>query len=290
MHRLPVFYTSRMVADAGGFSPSARKPAEVVESWAKLALSLDYEEPTAATFEQLCLAHAPAYVRGVLSGESENGFRNRSPAVAASLPYTSGAMLAAGRAAIENGEVAVAPCSGFHHARWTSGGGFCTFNGLMVTAAVLRAEGLVQNIGILDFDQHWGDGTQEIIEQISAQDWVRHYSPMHDYGTVELAERFIVAIPTIAAKFVGCDLVLYQAGADPHIRDPLGGWLDDDQLYRRDLAVFQSLSRLGIPVAWNLAGGYQRPLRLVLNVHDQTMRACHAAYARPISAKSKDGG
>jgi hypothetical protein len=31
-----------------------------------------------------------------------------------------------------------------------------------------------------------------------------------------------------------CDVLLYQAGADPHINDPLGGWLTTAQLRERD--------------------------------------------------------
>ena len=34
--------------------------------------------------------------------------------------------------------VAVAPCSGFHYVGWNFSGGDCTFNGLMVTACVLK--------------------------------------------------------------------------------------------------------------------------------------------------------
>ena len=30
---IPVFYTPRMVADSQGYSPSARKPGQVVQSW-----------------------------------------------------------------------------------------------------------------------------------------------------------------------------------------------------------------------------------------------------------------
>jgi hypothetical protein len=37
----------------------------------------------------------------------------------------------------------------------------------------------------------------------------------------------------------------------------------------------------GVPVAWNLAGGYQTPLRKVLDVHDATMRACLEVYGAP---------
>jgi hypothetical protein len=58
-----------------------------------------------------------------------------------------------------------------------------------------------------------------------------------------------------------------------HVDDPLGGSMTTDQLYRRDLAVFYSLQSLGIPCAWNLAGGYQTPIRKVLDIHDNTLRA-----------------
>ena len=42
--------------------------------------------------------------------------------------------------------------------------------------------------------------------------------------------------------------------------------------------MFETARALKIPVAWNLAGGYQQPLRKVLDVHDNTMRACAAVY------------
>jgi len=73
---------------------------------------------------------------------------------------------------------------------------------------------------------------------------------------------------------------LYAAGADPHIEDPLGGWLTTHQLAERDRLVFEMAHERRIPVAWNLAGGYQSPLRRVLDIHDNTMVACAAAYIR----------
>jgi acetoin utilization deacetylase AcuC-like enzyme len=78
--------------------------------------------------------------------------------------------------------------------------------------------------------------------------------------------------------------VLYQAGADPFIHDPLGGVLTAEQLRRRDEIVFDWSASSAIPLAWNLAGGYARDaagtIRPVLDIHDATLLACHAAYAR----------
>ena len=270
---MKVFYTERMLADSESFSPSASKPAEVVNSWKTLGIRMDIVVPAPVTVDQLALAHDREFVEGVLSGARKNGFGNRSPAIAVSLPYTSGAMLAAAREALLNGRVAVAPCSGFHHAGYDEAGGFCTFNGLMVTACALRLEGLAKNVGILDFDQHWGDGTEEIIRYLKA-DWVTHYSAGEKWHSREQATNFLTAIPKIVAAMANCDVILYQAGADPHVYDPLGGWLTTAQLRKRDRAVFESASRLGVPVAWNLAGGYQTPLSKVLRIHDNTMLEC----------------
>ena len=153
---------------------------------------------------------------------------------------------------------AVATCPGFHHAGFDLAGGYCTFNGLMITANTLLVEGRVNKVGILDCDQHWGDGTDDIIRRLALGNRIVHYSPTRRFGWATRSEDFLAAIPTLLECFAGCDLVLYQAGADPHIDDPLGGWLTTEQLYRRDRAVFAGLQRRGIPMAWNLAGGYQR--------------------------------
>lgn len=274
---IPVFYSPAMVADSGSYSPSAAKPAQAVASWQRLDLPLTIVAPQLLTAEQFSIAHEPAFVADILAGRCNNGFGNRSLAVAASLPLTSGAMLAAAREALHNGIGAVAPCSGFHHAGFDFAGGYCTFNGLMVTANTLLAEDRVRKVGILDCDQHWGDGTDDIIRRLALAERIVHYSPTRRFGWPTRSEDFLSALPNLLECFADCDLVLYQAGADPHIDDPLGGWLTTEQLYRRDRAVFAGLRRLGIPLAWNLAGGYQRDadggIRPVLDIHDNTMLA-----------------
>ena len=277
---IPVFYSPLMAAENDSFSPSAAKPRAAVESWRKLDIPLNVMVPEPASVEDLARAHLPAFVDAVLACRSDNGFGNRSKAVAASLPHTSGAMLAAAREALRNGRVAVAPCSGFHHAGYANAGGFCTFNGLMVTAMALHASGEATRVGILDFDQHYGDGTDNIIDRLRI-DWINHYSAGEHYGFPTEARRFLSSISGLVAAMKNCDVILYPAGADPHIDDPLGGWLTTEQLYERDLLVFQAAAELRIPVAWNLAGGYQTPLRKVLRIHDGTMRACARTHLYP---------
>lgn len=273
---IKVLYTLRMVADSESFSPSAGKPAEVIRSWKLLGVPIEIVEPDPVTEDDFALAHDRRFVSGVLAGRRANGFGNRSRRVAKSLPYTTGSLLAAARAALDGG-VAVSPTSGFHHASHASSGGYCTFNGLMVTALVLKREKRVGRVGILDFDMHYGDGTDAIIQALGI-DWIEHFSAGKQYHSPTQAAAFLQEIPGVVSDMRDCDLMLYQAGADPHIDDPLGGWLTTRQLAERDLQVFCAAKQLGIPIAWNLAGGYQEPLRKVLDIHDNTLLACGQVY------------
>lgn len=275
---IPVFFRHEMVVlDASTSSPSAAKPAAVVADWQAHRLPilvLDFEPVDADT---LALAHDRVYVRQVLAGKAANGFGNRRPQVTASLPFTSGSMLAAARAALDNGLVACAPVSGFHHAGFSQGGGFCTFNGLIVAAMALKRDGRVSRLGILDLDQHWGDGTHDIIRHLQLT-WIAHHSAGREAPDASEAQRYLRQLPDIVRSFRDCDLLLYQAGADAHVDDPLGGWMTSEQLAERDRIVFTVAQTIGLPVAWNLAGGYQRDaqggIEPVLAIHRTTMQGC----------------
>lgn len=268
-----VYYTPKMLGPAHAVSPSAYKPAEVVASWLRIAPGLDVIEPEPVTVAQFCLAHDLRFVADVLACRRNNGFGNTSPEIASGLPYTSGSLLAGAREALRNGRVAIAPCAGFHHATFDCAADFCTFNGLMVAARVLLSEGEARRVGILDADMHYGDGTDAIIERTGEQRVV-HFSVGEHYWEPGDATPFFDRLPDILAKFDGCDQLIYQAGADPHVDDPLGGWLTTEQLRQRDRIVFEHCAARRLPIVWNLAGGYQKPLRKVLDVHDNTLREC----------------
>lgn len=280
LNRVPVFFRPEMNASTASYSPSSGKPRAVLEDWVDRDLPIEVKSFDPVRSEQLALAHASTYVQGVLGGQVKNGFGNRDLSVADALPFTSGAMLAAAREALSNGVVACAPVSGFHHAHWDHGGGFCTFNGLVVAAQVLRMEGAVQRVAILDLDQHWGDGTDAICRQLSL-DWIEHHSAGRYRYESHQARAYLDKLPSLVSGFMNCDLLIYQAGADAHIDDPLGGWMTDAQLAERDRIVFEVAGDLGLPVAWNLAGGYQRDaeggIEPVLTIHRRTMQACAAA-------------
>ena len=273
MNKISVFYRPEQTVDARSYSKSPLKPKLVVEDWlANFSDNIAVRHFEPVTAAQLLLAHSDRYVTGVLSGEVCNGFGNNDLAVAKSLTYTSGSMLATGKQAVLEG-IAVSPTSGFHHACFNGGGGYCTFNALLVTAIQLYDSGLVDSAGILDMDYHYGNGTDDIIRRKKLS-YVDHMSIGKDYYEPQQAEEFLNRLEGFVDSFDGIDLLLVQCGADPHIDDPLGGFLTTKQLQERDSIVFKRAKKLGIPVAWNLAGGYQRNINKVLEVHHNTMLEC----------------
>lgn len=279
---LAVFYDPRQHTDANvSESPSAGKPAQVMASWRRSGVPIEVMEVVPATREQLQTAHTAAYVEEVLELRRGNGFGNRLAEVAATLPWTTGSMVSAAVHAARHGGVAVSPTSGFHHACHGHGGGFCTFNGLMVATRVLQLEGLARTVGILDLDMHYGNGTDDILRRVGIQDVVHWTFGEHVDGPGD-AQRFMDELPRVLATFAGCDVVLYQAGADPFVDDPLGGVLTMTQLRERDRIVFREFAARRIPLAWNLAGGYARDaagtIAPVLAIHDATLAECAAAY------------
>ena len=127
---------------------------------------------------------------------------------------------------------------------------------------------------------HYGNGTDEIIAQLVVASWVDHFTAGEHYMERRHAAKLLAYLPARIRAMRGCDVVLYQAGADPHVDDPLGGMMTTAELRRRDELVFETLAELGIPVVWNLAGGYQRAndgsIPAVLEIHENTARAALA--------------
>ena len=281
-----VFYRAEMSVRTNSFSPSSDKPRQAVHDWLTHP-DLEGKRPTIKSFEpvtadQLKDVHTADYVDGVLEGKLANGFGNRNPAVAEACRYTVGSFLAASRFSWETKENACSPTSGFHHAGHDFGGGFCTFNGLALAALrLLIGPGNDRNrILILDLDQHAGNGTRNILTCLKNGDCagkfdtVKHFSagehPLRDWSDVSgfIHDAFEKSEPQI---------VLYQAGADMHRDDPLGGILNSCGMYARDRLVFRLAAERKVPVAWNLAGGYQTDsdgsIEPVLSIHRKTYLA-----------------
>ncbi|MBC7458142.1 MAG: histone deacetylase [Bdellovibrionaceae bacterium] len=273
---IKVFYDKRQSARSNeSFSPSAQKPEQVVKIWQKhFPISMESFGP--ATTEEISLVHDERYVQSVLSCKTNNGFGNKSAEIAEALPWVVGSMVSAAVHAFKTKESCFSPTSGAHHAGYFSGGGFCTFNHLVLAACMAHQKG-ARKIGLIDLDCHYGDGSQDILDHLNI-DYIEHYTfGRRSPAAGSPSDEWLKKLPQLLFPMKDCDLLIYNAGVDPHINDPLGGILTTEQMYKRDLIVYEFAVANKIPIVTSLAGGYQRDkdgsINPVLELHNNTMKA-----------------
>lgn len=268
---LKVFYNPQQAArNVRVFSPSPGKPELVMKEWRKQKIPMQVVSSFApATKRDFYLAHHEKMVDGILSGKLANGFGNSDEEVIRSLPWTTGSMIAATLDALKSGGITVSPTSGFHHASYIHSAAFCTFNGLAIAAMRARLAG-ANKVGVLDLDQHYGNGLVSIMKELDLR-FIKHYTiGEHRYGPKD-GMKFIKLLPRLMeTMFADCDVLIYQAGADSCNQDPLGGVFSPKEMRLRDRTVFQTAMKMELPVAWNLAGGYQDKFQNVLDLHTAT--------------------
>ena len=182
-----------------------------------------------------------------------------------------GGTWAAARLARAHGYAANA-AGGSHHALYDTGAGYCVFNDLAIAAHRLVAEGEAARILILDLDVHQGDGTAALTAGDDAIFTMslhaeRNFPARKQASTLDvpLADglddagylaALAAVLPDVLDRFAP-DLVLYQAGVDPHRADRLGRLaLTDHGLEARDRYVMREARSRGVALASTLGGGY----------------------------------
>jgi len=243
--------------------------------------------PEPADPETLVLAHDRAWVDAVLAGRVEPAAEGRlglpvTSAVAARARAATGGTLAAARLALEEG-IALNAAGGSHHAFREGGAGFCVFNDLAVTSLALLAEGRVRRITILDLDVHQGEGTASILAREPRVTTVSlhcrcNWPARKQQSSLDLAldpgtgdrpylELLDGLLPGLLRR-TAPDLVLYDAGVDPHRDDRLGRLaLTDAGLAERDRLVLERCREAGVPVACVIGGGYAPDLATLAARH-----------------------
>ncbi|WP_137725891.1 hypothetical protein [Prescottella subtropica] len=294
---MKVFYSRDYVGSAHAFD-TTRKAGWIAESLLTQPVpGVQLTRPRALTVEQITRVHDADYVDAVVTGAcldlaESQGFE-WDPGLAPMVQASNGGAVEAALAALRDG-VAGSLSSGLHHARYDSGAGFCTFNGLVLAACAAQDAGAA-NVLILDLDAHCGGGTASLI---AGRDgiWQADVSvDCYDYyvadDRTDLAEvcdagrylgevgQSLSRIERLAPRF---DLVIYNAGMDPYQGCAVGG-LDGvtaDTLARREQLVFRWCRDRRIPVAFVLAGGYvgtRLDRDLLVALHRSTVTAAAAA-------------
>ena len=226
--------------------------------------------PAPATRDELLRIHEAEWVDAIITGERDDLASSVfawSPSYATSVLASTGAVRDAVLHALECG-AAGALSAGLHHARAEEGAGYCTFNGLALGALAAIDAGAA-TVGILDVDAHNGGGTFSILGSnpqvrfadvsVNTYDQWSPTDERHHRVTADTADEYLTAVEEALAHLDGVDLVIHNAGMDPHEGCGTGGkpGINNPVLAERESLVAQWLQRTGTPAAFALAGGYR---------------------------------
>ncbi len=253
------------------------------------------ERPTAQLIE---LIHTPDYVEAYCQGTLEHKAQRRiglpwSPALANRTCMAVGGTILTAQLALTHG-LACNTAGGTHHAFPSYGSGFCIFNDLAITCRVLQKQGIVKKILIVDLDVHQGDGTAFIFHGDDSVFTFSMHCEVNFPGTKqqsdvdvplavgmeddEYLQTLANYLPDLLSQ-VKPDLVLYDAGVDPHIGDKLGKLaLSDSGIYRREMQVLSTCIAGGYPVACVIGGGYADDMKSLVYRHSLLHRAASQVY------------
>ena len=296
---LPLFHHPDYVAALpAGHSFPMSKYALLLEALREAGTDFALHAPPDMPRDWLEAVHDPAYVAAVLVGagaaerERRIGFpvthevARRTVAVAAGTYGAARHALAHGYAA--NG------AGGSHHALPDGGAGYCVTNDLAIAAHRLTAEGAVRRLLIVDLDVHQGDGTAVIFagrhDVLTFSMHAARNFPVRKargHRDVELPDGMgdDAYLALLAAELpplldnVAPDLVLFQAGVDPHADDRLGRLaLSDEGLAARDAHVVSQCAQRGIAIASTLGGGYGADRMTIARRHAAGLKAQWQAF------------
>jgi acetoin utilization deacetylase AcuC-like enzyme len=246
--------------------------------------------PERCSWDDLALVHSTEYLDKVRTGTmSDEDIRMLElpwrPELADGFRLMSGGTCQAAEIALAD-RVCVHLGGGLHHAFPSHGEGFCLFNDVATAIRRLQRDGRIARAAIVDLDVHQGNGTAVIFHG-DASVFTLSLHQQHNYpmlkprsdldvgladgaGDRDYLDRLRSALPQAMA--IEPQLVFYLAGADPFMRDRLGGLaLTFEGLRARDRLVFEAARAAGAAVAVVLAGGYAADVEDTVDVHVGTV-------------------
>ena len=245
-----------LLKDNGPNHPEKKERLQVILKSIQDISCIDIEIKKAplAVVDDICLAHPVTHIHNIFSlipnfglvGVEKESYADTflcSNSKNAILRSCGAGIAAANSLIIDNEKrvfCAVRPPG--HHAETVRANGFCFVNNVAVAAKYLQKKHKIKKIGIIDFDVHHGNGTQEIF----CQDKTVAYGSIHEHplfpGTglqKEVGTGNIFNAPieagTDGKDFIRIlenrildnidkfkpEIILISAGFDAHKRDPL---------------------------------------------------------------------
>lgn len=257
-----------------------------------------FHTPQRPPQEWIELVHVPEYVQAYCQGTLDAKAQRRiglpwSSALANRTCVAVGGTILTAKLALNHG-LACNTAGGTHHAFPSYGSGFCIFNDLAIAARFLQQQGLVRKILIVDLDVHQGDGTAFIFQGDPSVFTFSMHCEVNFPGTKQQSDLDVplpvgmeddAYLQTLAEYLPGLlsdvkpDLVLYDAGVDPHVGDRLGKLaLTDTGLFRREMQVLCTCVATGYPVACVIGGGYADDMNGLVYRHSLLHRAASEVY------------
>lgn len=257
-----------------------------------------FHRPNPPPQEWIEQVHTPAYVQAYCQGTLDARAQRRiglpwSPALVRRTCVAVGGTVLTAKLALQKG-LACNTAGGTHHAFPAYGSGFCIFNDLAIAARQLQREGLIQKVLIVDLDVHQGDGTAFIFQDDASVFTFSLHCDINFPGTKQRSDLDVPLpagmedddylrtladyLPDLLTQ-VKPEIVLYDAGVDPHIGDRLGKLaLTDTGLYRREMQVLTTCLAQRIPVACVIGGGYADDMEALVYRHSLIHRAASQVF------------
>ena len=264
----------------------------------RVATPDQFHTPERPPTEWIELVHTPDYVQAYCQGTLDAKAQRRiglpwSPALVNRTCTAVGGTILTAQLALKYG-LACNTAGGTHHAFPSYGSGFCIFNDLAIATRVLQQLKLAREILILDLDVHQGDGTAFIFQNDKSVFTFSMHCEVNFPGTKQKSDLDVPLpvgmdddaylqtlaqyLPDLLSEFQP-DLVLYDAGVDPHAGDRLGKLaLTDTGIYRREMQVLSTCVAAGYPVASVIGGGYADDIDALIYRHSLLHRAADEVY------------
>jgi acetoin utilization deacetylase AcuC-like enzyme len=221
-----------------------------------LDLLLQHHDAPPATRKQLCRVHDPEYVEHIFHSVPEQGYFALDQDTSMN-PYTlSAALHAAGAIVLGVDLVMTRKTSAVfcnvrppgHHAEHNRAMGFCIFNNIAVGAAHALQQYNLERVAIVDFDVHYGNGTEDIVKYEPKILFCSTFqNPLYPHVDTENASDNIVNAPLPPGangkmfreavhshwlpklEAFKPELILVSAGFDAHIEDDMSDLRLQDQ-------------------------------------------------------------
>lgn len=238
------------------------------------ALPLQWAEPAEVSDATLLRAHPQSHLDRLTSPEDFDGDTAWHPGIDAHARRSVGGALRALELA-RKGEAAFSlmrPPG--HHATKTQAMGFCYLSTMAIAVLEALATGS-KRVGVLDFDVHHGNGTEDVLRGVAGATFCSiHQHPCYPgTGTADVGGncfnfpvaprtpreeyRKVIGRALERLKAAKLDVIGVSAGFDAYAKDPLA----QETLEREDFQwIGEELRKMGVPVFSILEGGYSPDL------------------------------